>query len=53
MQGVCSDVNVDIEKSVLKQGTVQHLYGRLSGNLHPDCTDAHLLVSNLPPNRHH
>ena len=36
---------VDVEKSVLRQGAVQHLYGCLSGTLHPDCSDAHLLVS--------
>ena len=47
MQGVCSSVTVDVEKSVLRQGSVQHLYGCLSGTLHPDCSDAHLLV--CPP----
>lgn len=36
---------MDTEKSVLKQGGVQHLYGRLSGQLREDCDDSHLLVS--------
>ena len=44
LSGVCSAVNVDREKSVLKQGAVQHLYGRLSGQLKPNANDAHLLV---------
>lgn len=42
---VCSCVNVDTEKSVLKQAAVQHLYGRLSGTLKPHANDAQLLVS--------
>lgn len=41
---VCSQVKVDTEKSVLKQAAVQHLYGRLSGQLLPDANDAQLLV---------
>jgi len=45
MQSVCSIVTVDTEKSVLKQGAVQHLYGRLSGRLHDHCNDSHLLVT--------
>ncbi len=49
MQSVCSDVTVDTEKSVLKQGVVQHLYGRLSGQLHPHCNDSHLLVTHPAP----
>lgn len=45
MQGVCaSTVAVDVEKSVLRAGAVQHLYGRLSGTLHPDADDAQILV---------
>ena len=44
LSGVCSVVSVDREKSVLKQGAVQHLYGRLSGQLKPNANDAHLLV---------
>ena len=44
LSGVCSAVSVDREKSVLKQGAVQHLYGRLSGQLKPNANDAHLLV---------
>ena len=41
---VCSQVQVDTEKSVLKQAAVQHLYGRLSGTLKPRANDAQLLV---------
>ena len=32
------------EKSILKQGAVQHLYGRLAGTLREDAGDAALLV---------
>ena len=45
---VCSEVRVDTEKSVLKQGAVQHLYGRLSGQLQSEANDAQLLVT-APP----
>ncbi len=38
-------LQVDRPKSVLKQGAVQHLYGRLSAKLRPGCADAELLVS--------
>lgn len=44
-QGVCTDVTVEREKSILKQGTIQHLYGRLSGRLRAGANDASLLVS--------
>lgn len=40
-----STVEVDVEKSVLRAGSVQHLYGRLSGTLHPDADDGQILVS--------
>lgn len=43
-------MSVDTEKSVLKQGAVQHLYGRLSGELLPNCNDSHLLVSSIMQN---
>lgn len=46
--GVCSQVKLDTEKSVLKQAAVQHLYGRLSGTLKPDANDAQLLVRPRP-----
>lgn len=36
------------EKSVLKQGAVQHLYAQLAGTLLPGTTDACLLVR-APP----
>lgn len=45
---VCSEVRVDTEKSVLKQAAVQHLYGRLSGQLQPHTNDAQLLVGLIP-----
>ena len=48
---VCSEVRVDTEKSVLKQAAVQHLYGRLSGQLQPHTNDAQLLVSLNPFNQ--
>ena len=44
MQGVCTDVIVEREKSILKQGAIQHLYGRLSGTLREGVSDASLLV---------
>lgn len=47
---VCCAVSIDTEKSVLKQGAVQHLYGRLSGQLQPEVNDAQLLVSPAPIN---
>ncbi len=43
-QGVCEEVVVEREKSVLKQANVQHLYGCLAGTLRPGVTDADLLV---------
>lgn len=51
LRGVCVDVTVDRPKSVLKQGAVQHLYGRLSGTLRPGCADVELLVR-TPPLHH-
>ncbi|KAK9806829.1 hypothetical protein WJX72_004058 [[Myrmecia] bisecta] len=44
LAGVSERVVVDREKSVLKQGAVQHLYGRLSAMLKPDINDAALLA---------
>ena len=44
MQGVCTNVTVEREKSILKQGAIQHLYGRLSGTLREGVNDASLLV---------
>ena len=44
MQGVCTNVIVEREKSILKQGAIQHLYGRLSGTLREGVSDASLLV---------
>lgn len=47
VQGVCTDVTVEREKSILKQGSIQHLYGRLSGKLREGVNDASLLVSRV------
>lgn len=33
LAGVCEAVQVDVAKSVLKQGAVQHLYGKLSAQV--------------------
>jgi isochorismate synthase EntC len=49
LQGVCSEVKVEREKSILKQGAVQHLYGRLAGVLKDDTDDAALLVCDAFP----
>ena len=48
VQSVCDEVRVEREKSILKQGAVQHLYGRLAGTLKDDAGDASLLVRLLP-----
>ena len=48
VQSVCDEVRVEREKSILKQGAVQHLYGRLAGTLKDDAGDASLLVCLLP-----
>ncbi len=45
---VCDDVRVEITKSVLKQGSVQHLYGKLAGKLREDIGDAALLAALHP-----
>ena len=48
VQSVCHEVRVEREKSILKQGAVQHLYGRLAGTLRADAGDAALLVRPSP-----
>lgn len=40
---VCISVDLEVEKSVLKQGSVQHLYGRIAGRLRPDVDDLDLI----------
>jgi isochorismate synthase / 2-succinyl-5-enolpyruvyl-6-hydroxy-3-cyclohexene-1-carboxylate synthase / 2-succinyl-6-hydroxy-2,4-cyclohexadiene-1-carboxylate synthase / o-succinylbenzoate synthase len=40
---LCQDVTVEVAKSVLKQGAVQHLYSKLAGKLLPGMGDAALL----------
>lgn len=44
LQEVCEQVAVEREKSVLKHGAVQHLYGKLAGRLRDGCDDAAILV---------
>lgn len=39
---------VEVQKSVLKQGAVQHLYGKLAARLRPGSGDAHLLAALHP-----
>ena len=41
---VCMSVVVDVPKTVMKHGVVQHLYSLLSGTLSSEKTDAELLV---------
>jgi isochorismate synthase len=48
LRGVCEDVVVEVSKSVLKQGSVQHLYGRLAGRLRAGRGDAQLLAALHP-----
>ncbi|GMH33012.1 hypothetical protein BSKO_00846 [Bryopsis sp. KO-2023] len=43
LDNVCSKVELEVPKTVLKQRAVQHLYGRLSGELAFDKNDADLL----------
>lgn len=45
---VCSSVYLGISKSLLKLRTVQHLYGRLSGEIAPGRNDADLLAALHP-----
>lgn len=46
--GVCEDVRVEVTKSVLKQGSVQHLYAKLAGRLREGVDDAALLEALHP-----
>ncbi|KAG1664092.1 hypothetical protein FOA52_013276 [Chlamydomonas sp. UWO 241] len=45
---LCSSVSIEVPKSVLKQGAVQHLYGRLAAELTAESNDAHLLQALHP-----
>lgn len=46
---VCADpVLLEMEKAVLKQATVQHLYSQMSGRLKPGCTEAALMAALHP-----
>jgi isochorismate synthase / 2-succinyl-5-enolpyruvyl-6-hydroxy-3-cyclohexene-1-carboxylate synthase / 2-succinyl-6-hydroxy-2,4-cyclohexadiene-1-carboxylate synthase / o-succinylbenzoate synthase len=46
---VCDDVRVEITKSVLKQGSVQHLYGKLAGKLKSNAGGDAALLAALHP----
>ena len=46
--GPCEDVAIEIRKSVLKQGAVQHLFGRVAARLRRGRNDAHLLAALHP-----
>ncbi|GIL93104.1 hypothetical protein Vretifemale_20563 [Volvox reticuliferus] len=48
LEGPCEDVHVEIRKSVLKQGSVQHLFGRVAAALRRGRNDAHLLAALHP-----
>ncbi|GLC45490.1 hypothetical protein PLESTM_001741500 [Pleodorina starrii] len=48
LEGPCEDVVVEIRKSVLKQGSVQHLFGRVAAALRRGRNDAHLLAALHP-----
>lgn len=45
LEQVCTDVNVEVPKSLLRQAAVQHLYSKLSGTLADEKNDADILVS--------
>lgn len=45
---LCSCVNLEVEKSVLKQGIVQHLYSRIAGILRPNVSDLDLITELHP-----
>ena len=46
--GPCEDITIEVPKSVLKQGAVQHLYGRLAARLRRGRNDAHVLSALHP-----
>ncbi|EFJ44388.1 hypothetical protein VOLCADRAFT_64823, partial [Volvox carteri f. nagariensis] len=48
LAGPCEDVRVEVRKSVLKQGSVQHLFGRVAAELRRGRNDAHLLAALHP-----
>ncbi|GAX76586.1 hypothetical protein CEUSTIGMA_g4032.t1 [Chlamydomonas eustigma] len=48
LRTLSESVNVEVPKSILKQGAVQHLYGRLAAELKPSSNDGHLLKSLHP-----
>eukprot|EP00887_Chlorella_sp_A99_P005642 scaffold1.g5642.t1 len=48
LSGVCEEVEVEVPKSVLKQGAVQHLYGKLRARLRAGAGDAALLAALHP-----
>ena len=40
---LCDEVDLEVDKSILKQGSVQHLYGRIAGSLRADVDDLDLV----------
>lgn len=48
LAAVASDVTVEVPKTILKQASVQHLYGRLAATLKPGMHDGHLLAALHP-----
>ena len=43
LESLCPEVEIEVEKQVLKHVSVQHLYGRLSGRITSGKNDFHLL----------
>ncbi|GAQ91163.1 isochorismate synthase [Klebsormidium nitens] len=48
MQTVCAAVEVEVPKKLIKQATVQHLYGRLNGTLLSDAQEFDMLAKLHP-----
>ena len=45
---VCTSIEPESEKTILKQSAVQHLYSKILGRLRPGCGDAHALAALHP-----
>ena len=45
---LCDRLHLEVTKSVIKMAAVQHLYGRLAGELGPGVGDASLLAALHP-----
>ena len=48
LRTICSDVDVDVHKSVIRRASVQHLYGRLRGRLKESRSDFDILSALHP-----